>query len=156
LEARHEPLGCHVPVGGFRRERVVIGRSGKELAAVIPMRDLRLLERLIEEEEDRTDVAEADRIAGNEPKSILWEDVRGDLLKGTTISRRTQATRCNCCPHPRCRDPCRSTAVTSTGDSSSRAESAGAMCRTRIATAALREVLHSERLGDVGSRADVT
>ena len=43
-------------------ERVVIRRRDKELAAVIPMNDLRLLERLIEREEDRIDVEEAEEI----------------------------------------------------------------------------------------------
>lgn len=39
-------------------ERVVIRRREKELAAVIPLEDLRLLERLIEQEEDRIDAPE--------------------------------------------------------------------------------------------------
>jgi prevent-host-death family protein len=43
-------------------ERVVIRRREKALAAVIPMEDLRLLERLIEQEEDRIDAEEADKI----------------------------------------------------------------------------------------------
>ena len=43
-------------------ERVVIRRREKELVAVIPMEDLRLLERLIEQEEDRIDVEEAEEI----------------------------------------------------------------------------------------------
>ncbi len=43
-------------------ERVVIRRREKELAAVIPMEDLRLLERLIEQEEDRIDAEEAEGI----------------------------------------------------------------------------------------------
>ena len=43
-------------------ERVVIRRREKELAAVIPMEDLRLLERLIEQEEDRKDAEEAEGI----------------------------------------------------------------------------------------------
>ena len=60
----------------YRGERVIIGRSGKELAALIPMRDLELLEHLIEEAEDRLDVAEADRITADEPTSIAWEEVR--------------------------------------------------------------------------------
>lgn len=47
-------------------ERVVVHRGEKELAAVIPMEDLRLLERLIEEEEDRIDAGEATR-AANDP-----------------------------------------------------------------------------------------
>ena len=46
----------------YGRERVVIRRREKELAAVIPMEDLRLLERLIEQEEDRIDVEEAEEI----------------------------------------------------------------------------------------------
>ena len=50
----------------YRGERVIIGRSGKELAAVIPMRDLRLLERLIQEKEDRLDVADALRVEADE------------------------------------------------------------------------------------------
>lgn len=40
-------------------ERVVLTRRGKELAALISIEDLRLLERLIEEVEDRIDVEEA-------------------------------------------------------------------------------------------------
>jgi hypothetical protein len=47
---------------------------------VIPVRDLRLLERLIEEAEDRIDIAEAE-----EPASIPWKDVRRDLLEGTAV-----------------------------------------------------------------------
>jgi prevent-host-death family protein len=43
-------------------ERVVIRRREKELAAVIPLEDLRLLERLIEQEEDRIDAEEAEGI----------------------------------------------------------------------------------------------
>ena len=43
-------------------ERVVIRRREKELAAVIPMEDLRLLERLVEQEEDRIDAEEAEKI----------------------------------------------------------------------------------------------
>jgi prevent-host-death family protein len=76
----------------YRGERVIIRRSGKELAAVIPVRDLRLLEQLIEEAEDRIDVAEAKRIADEEPESIPWEDARRDLLKAT-VPGRDQAKR---------------------------------------------------------------
>lgn len=39
----------------FGRERVVVKRRGKEVAAVVPIDDLRLLEEL----EDRTDLADA-------------------------------------------------------------------------------------------------
>src|SRR3954449_12451091 len=40
----------------YRGERVVIHRRGKDSAAIISIEDLRLLERLIEEAEDRIDV----------------------------------------------------------------------------------------------------
>jgi prevent-host-death family protein len=60
-EAREEfsEIINRVAYGG---ERVVIRRREKELAAVIPMEDLRLLERLIEKEEDRIDAEEAEKI----------------------------------------------------------------------------------------------
>ena len=78
----------------YRGERVIIGRSGKELAALIPMRDLELLEHLIEEAEDRLDVAEADRITADEPTSIAWEEVRRGLVEGTSaVHDRDQAKR---------------------------------------------------------------
>lgn len=46
----------------YGRERLVVRRHGRDLAAVIPMEDLELLERFIEEAEDRIDVDEAERI----------------------------------------------------------------------------------------------
>ena len=46
----------------FGNERVVVRRHGKEAAALVPMDDLALLEKAIEDAEDRLDVAEAERI----------------------------------------------------------------------------------------------
>ena len=43
----------------FWRERTIVSRRGKDLAAVIPIEDLRLLERLSQEEMDRIDVEDA-------------------------------------------------------------------------------------------------
>ena len=43
----------------YGKERIVLHRHGKPLVAIIPVEDLQLLERLIEEEEDRIDVEEA-------------------------------------------------------------------------------------------------
>jgi prevent-host-death family protein len=40
-------------------ERIVLERRGKPMAAMIPMEDLALLERLIEREEDRIDLERA-------------------------------------------------------------------------------------------------
>ena len=46
----------------YQGERIIIHRRGKDVAAIVPLEDLRLLERLIEEVEDRLDV-EAARVA---------------------------------------------------------------------------------------------
>jgi prevent-host-death family protein len=43
----------------YGKERTIVSRRGKDLAAVIPMDDLRLLERLAREEMDRIDLEEA-------------------------------------------------------------------------------------------------
>jgi prevent-host-death family protein len=58
----------------YGKERVVLTRRGKELAAVVPMEDLRLLEEL----EDRMDL-EAARKALREPGRIPWEKVKAQL-----------------------------------------------------------------------------
>ncbi len=63
-------------------ERVVVRRAGAELVAVVPVEDLRRLEKL-EAEEDRLDVEAADRITlaaranGEEP--VAWEQVKREL-----------------------------------------------------------------------------
>ncbi len=43
----------------YGKERTIVSRRGKELAAVIPIEDLRLLERLAQEEMDRVDLEDA-------------------------------------------------------------------------------------------------
>jgi prevent-host-death family protein len=43
----------------FGKERTIVSRRGKDLAAVIPIEDLRLLERLAREEMDRLDIEDA-------------------------------------------------------------------------------------------------
>jgi prevent-host-death family protein len=67
-------------------ERVVIRRREKELAAVIPMEDLRLLERLIEQEEDRIDAEEADKIMatieGGEEEVIPLDQAMREIEEG--------------------------------------------------------------------------
>lgn len=61
-------------------ERVVIRRREKELAAVIPMEDLRLLERLIEQEEDRLDAEEARKaLADPGDGAVPWEEAKKEL-----------------------------------------------------------------------------
>ncbi len=43
----------------YGKERTIVSHGGKDLAAVIPIEDLRLLERLDREEVDRIDLEEA-------------------------------------------------------------------------------------------------
>ena len=43
----------------YGNERTIVSRRGKDLAAIIPIEDLRLLERLAREEMDRIDLADA-------------------------------------------------------------------------------------------------
>ena len=59
-----------------KRERVVVHRRGKAVAALIPLEDLALLEEL----EDRADVQEAERrLADPNDKAIPYEQVRQEL-----------------------------------------------------------------------------
>lgn len=43
----------------YGEERTIVSRRGKDVAAVIPIEDLRLLERLEQKEIDRIDIADA-------------------------------------------------------------------------------------------------
>jgi prevent-host-death family protein len=76
----------------YGKERVIIGRRGKELAAVIPMADLRLLERLAEKLEDRLDAEDALRVEADErDESVPWEQVKEEL--GLAVPRGGKAKR---------------------------------------------------------------
>ena len=61
----------------YGKERIVIKRHGKELAALIPMEDLIFLEEL----EDRMDLEEARAALAEAEKegTIPWEKVKKDL-----------------------------------------------------------------------------
>ncbi len=56
-------------------ERVIVERRGKELAAVVSIEDLRLLERLVEEEEDRTDLEESRKALADEER-VPWREIK--------------------------------------------------------------------------------
>ena len=56
----------------YGHERVIVRKHGKDVAAVIPMEDLDLLERAVEAAEDRIDVLEAER--------ILNDPIEGELV----------------------------------------------------------------------------
>ena len=63
----------------YGKERIVLHRHGKPLVAIIPVEDLQLLERLIEEEEDRIDVEEARRILADPTgEGVPLEQVKGE------------------------------------------------------------------------------
>jgi prevent-host-death family protein len=72
-----EQLSTVINRAAFGKERVVLTRRGKEVAAVVPIEDVKLLEEL----EDRIDLEEA-RAALAETKSkgtIPWEKIKADL-----------------------------------------------------------------------------
>lgn len=63
----------------YGKERTIVSRRGKDLAAVIPIEDLHLLERLARDEMDRQDLEDA-RAALSEPgENIPIEAVKKDL-----------------------------------------------------------------------------
>jgi antitoxin Phd len=59
----------------FARERTVIRRHGKDVAAVVSVEDLETLEAL----EDRLDLEEAKRIMKNPGHLVAWEKIKRDL-----------------------------------------------------------------------------
>lgn len=65
----------------FGRERIVLERRGKRVAALVPVEDLELYERLLEEYEDRLDIEEADKAlaASGNQEPVSWEDARKRL-----------------------------------------------------------------------------
>jgi prevent-host-death family protein len=58
----------------YRGERVIVHRGKKAVAAVVPIEDLKLLEKL----EDEIDIAAA-REALKDPRTIPWERIKKDL-----------------------------------------------------------------------------
>jgi prevent-host-death family protein len=61
----------------FGGERVVLHRHGKDLAAMVPVKDLKLLEEL----EDRIDLDEARKALSKAKKegTIAWKKIKADL-----------------------------------------------------------------------------
>jgi prevent-host-death family protein len=56
----------------YRGERIVLERRGKDVVALVPVEDLKL----IEEIEDRMDLEEALRRLREEPDTIPWKEVK--------------------------------------------------------------------------------
>ncbi len=63
-----------VTKAAFEKDRIVLTRNGKELAAVVPIEDVLLLEEM----ENSADLAAARR-ALQEKGSIPWERIKNDL-----------------------------------------------------------------------------
>ena len=59
VSAAREEFSDIVNRAAYGKERTIVSRRGKDLAAVIPIEDRQLLERLAREETDRIDVADA-------------------------------------------------------------------------------------------------
>jgi prevent-host-death family protein len=63
----------------YGKERTIVSRRGKDLAAVIPIEDLRLLERLGQAEMDRLDIEDARAALADPGENIPLEAVKRDL-----------------------------------------------------------------------------
>ena len=61
----------------FGKERVVLTRRGRELVAIVPIEDLRLLEEL----EDRLDLEDARSVLAvvDQEGTTSWEKIKSDL-----------------------------------------------------------------------------
>ena len=60
-------------------ERIVLHRHGKNLAAIIPIKEQKLLERLIKKAEDRADLEEIRKSKSEPGEDIPYEKVRREL-----------------------------------------------------------------------------
>lgn len=60
---------------------LLLNKDGKEVAAIISIEDLHLLERSIEEEEDRIDSSEASEILAEvkEQGTVSWESLKASV-----------------------------------------------------------------------------
>ena len=60
---------------------IVLHQNGKQVAALISIEDLHLLERLIEEEEDRIDITETEKILAEikQQGTVPWERIKAEL-----------------------------------------------------------------------------
>ena len=59
----------------FRGERVLLERHGKSIAAVVPIEDLELLERL----EDKLDLEAARKALREEGERLSWKQLKTEL-----------------------------------------------------------------------------
>jgi antitoxin Phd len=63
----------------YAKETIILQRRGEDIAALVPLEDLKLLERLREEEEDRLDNAAADAALAEPGENIPHEVIKAEL-----------------------------------------------------------------------------
>lgn len=65
----------------YSKDRVIVTRNGKKMAAIVSIEDLELLERLVDKIEDELDVEDirAALLEYEEGKTVPWEKVKKDL-----------------------------------------------------------------------------
>jgi prevent-host-death family protein len=63
----------------YGKERTIVSRRGKDMAAVIPIEDLKLLERLSREEMDRMDIETARAALAERGKNRSMRDLMREL-----------------------------------------------------------------------------
>jgi prevent-host-death family protein len=78
VELRHS-LADILNRAEYQGERIIIHRRGKDAAAIISIADLKLLERLIEEAEDRLDIEAARTALAESDARIPYAEVRRRL-----------------------------------------------------------------------------
>jgi prevent-host-death family protein len=67
----------------YGKDRIVVTKNGKDVAALVPIEDLHMIEAV----EDRIDISEARKILAN-AKLRNWEDVKKELAQEAVKSRR--------------------------------------------------------------------
>jgi prevent-host-death family protein len=93
-----EEFGSVVDRVAYTKRPVLLERRGKPLAVLVPLEDYRLLEKLIEEEEDRIDAEEGEKALRESTESVPWEEFRKELgldavhrhTRGRVQARRTK------------------------------------------------------------------
>ena len=70
-----EDMATAINKVAFGRERIVLQRNNKDVAALVPMEDLTLLREL----EDRADLEEIKKALAQPGSNIPWEDIKKKL-----------------------------------------------------------------------------
>ena len=73
----------------YGKQRIVLTKNGKDVAAIVPIEDLEFIETL----EDQIDVAEAKKIRASKSKTLDWNTVKKQLRAGRGIARQKAAAK---------------------------------------------------------------